>query len=387
MSEKAKKETKKTEKAKNKTKLIAILLSIAGIVLVAVVTIILTSVSFSTKSYDEVDKLLKSARYNTYYRFDGNTYDKNGTCYKYDYSERETCEREIGTYDTGSIRATAVNKDTNYEISYYHYADNESTEEQNKNSLSIERDIDDDNSYIYSLSEDGSEEYLEYFKHDKEYYICYVIYKTENSDNKTPCNETDKKALINYQNEVNNLLGGLGLSKNDLFVYFSEYVKQYAIPKYQEAQKSLETKLPYSAIQNYIKDAGFRIEKKPNGVLVYNFITTNVNYYFLVSLDNDDKTALLTYTDKFYDGYSLIYDLARNQFVGTNNDSSCYYLVGELSEMPAKSSERVLRNSYCSEKNKEQSQSLYYSYQREIGSMSITRDELFSFAEEYYKKN
>lgn len=390
MSEKVSKNKKKggdkPKQKSNKNKLIIVIIVASVITLAAITPLIISLAISSTKSYAEVEKALNRAGYDTYFKFGSNTYDKDGKCYKYDYSERETCKREIGTYDSQSAWIIAVGNDGKNEItSYYYLGNDEETKTKAKLSISIEKEVNDDEQYSYTFDRNGKTDYLWYYKSGGK--DCYIINKMENDDGDyTICSGDAKKALLEYQKEANDLLKELGLSKGDLFVYFSEYAETYARPKYEEAKTALETKLPYSAIKKYIEEAGYTIAKLGDAVTIYDYITSSLYKQFIFYFDDDGKNTGNLYNYTSYKDYSLIYMPDYSSYMGKDKSGSCSYLVGEHIELEA-AKDGVLPGSYCSEKDKERITYLWYSYKSEIEDMSVTRDELFDFVAEYYKKN
>lgn len=354
-------------------------------VTISVIAIILLIVFLSVsraKSYGEIEKALSQAGYSIYYRFNNNTYDKNGFCYKYDYSKRDDCKREIGVNYSESATITAFYGDTEKTITAYFNLMGDNTTKDDI-SISVEKELSEGKTFYRVFDKRGKNDYL--WLYDSEGQLCYRINAIENNqDNYKICNGENERALFEYQNEVDELLKKMGLTKDDLLFYFNEYAGSYVKPKYEEAKKTMEKQLSYEAIKKRIKEAGYSIKKMDDGgVTISDY--KSADYYSMMLFFFNNDTFSFSYSDWMYNNYMLLYSTAYDHIVGTDKESSCYYVVGERSELED-IEDRVILDKYCSDKDKREIDSLYNWFKYKLIDIGITRDELFSFAKDYDSK-
>lgn len=379
-----KKGVKKQVKGKHKSLIFIIIGAVAGL---AIIILLVVLFAFPrTKSYDEVNKALSQAGYSMYYNFNRNTYDENGSCFAYDYSKKEDCKREIDVENSIGAVITAVDNGEKYEIYAYYDLDydNEESNLNNMLSVTIEHKLDDGEDYVRIFDKGGKNDYSQYS--DTNGNLCHIINKKENvNGNYTLCSGDKEKALLDYQNNVDSMISKIGLTKEDLVAFFKEYGKKYVKPKYDEVRKEMKTPLPYDTIKKSIKEAGYTIEKTSDGgIAISDF--KNANYYSLFSFHFTEDNYTFSFADWMYSDYILLYAPTYDYIVGADKESTCYYVVGERAEIEDVS-DRVILDKYCSDKDKREIESMYNWFKFKLTDIGITRNELISFAKDYYSKH
>ncbi len=378
MSKKMKHPTKNEVKKKR----ILILSSAAAIAVVILVSIIVGIATNSTKSYDEVSGILYKASYDIFYSFDNNYYDKKGNCYTATFSEERDCRRDVGANEATLINIYAIKNGGDNQIWGTFDIDSGSVY-----SIDIYKKDTSKNKYgeflTYTIMKNEAENSVRYLGDES----CYIGKKPESSWY-DECEEENLVIASDYIEEAMGQLSDLGLSARDLFSYFGTYAEKYAIPKYEEAKKSLEKTLSYQDALKYIEAADYDIIKMYGAVSIYDY--TDDDYYdqinFYPSDGGEQNSMNMLYTRGSQKGYSLMYLSEYGYYLGQDESSTCWYIVDYLdNDISLEKGEMTGKN--CSQDDREEIESLYFWYKTNVKQMGLTQSELLKFASEYYSKN
>ena len=372
--------TKSIEKnKKNKT----IIIIVASCILLTVVILVLV-LSFgkgkTAKEGTEVKNILLRNDYKTYFTYGENHYNSSLSCYKYDYSGREDCERETDLWDFISIDILDEN---NKKISFGGYVSLDDNNNITKITLNVE-----ENSYDrekvknqYTISSNGEEDYFS--STDKDYNICHILKKSAElkKENLTPCSKSIESDLNRFKTDYQKIMKDMDLSYEDFFSYLEWYAKEYAIPQYIKAKEELKNKMPYdSMLKNLSKE--YKISIGNEQVMLIDYTTDSYYHAFYFLMDNN-KVDTIGYKSSSNSGYILRYDVEGKYFYGHDEDDTCIYILGNDKGVE----EQVDTGKYCSENDKKEIRYLSYDYDYQIKDTKLTLDEIISFAEEYYSKN
>ena len=373
-----KKETiKSTEKKKKNKTIIIIAVSCVLLVIIILVLVLSLGKGKSAKEGSEVKNILLRNDYKTYFTYGENYYDNSLSCYKYDYSGREDCERET---DLWNFIAIDIVDNSNNKISFVGYINLDDNNAISKVTLNIEQD-DDKVQNQYTISSNGEEDY--YSSTDEDYNTCYILKKSAElkKENLTPCSKSVENNLNSFKNDYQQIMKNMGLSFDDFYSYFEWYAKDYAIPQYKKAKEELKNKMPYaSMLKNLSKEYKISIGNEQVMLIDYTSDTYYHAFYFL--MDNE-KVDTIGYKSSSNSDYILRYDLDGKYFYGHDEDVTCLYILGNGNGVE----EQVDTGKYCSENDKKEIKYLSYDYDWQIKNTKLTLDEIISFAEEYYSKN
>ncbi len=373
------------------------------IIIISIIVIVLLILSISSyfiffykepvKSVEEVEKILNSNGYKTYYHFVSgeNYYDNNSNCYEYDYSKTTDCKREI-TFTSNSISVDLHKNDEEIDLSGSFRINDDNSLSDFDITFTKRVQIDDTSSsyesnyYYYHISEDL--EYLKFMNYslnDNDTDCEITLKNNKGEEVKLPkCSSEIEKELKDLKNKSNNILKTLKINPNDLISYIKWYGEKYVIQKYNEEKEKLNTELPYSTIKKFIKNSNYDISMyKSSVVLQKGYSYKNI---FVIIFENDEINSI-GYSDSFYDGYKIY--VYRKPFssiegvYGVDDENSCEYML----ENDVLKDPYVMDGHYCTDNDKKQIKYLSNSYSTEIRSMNITENELISFAKQYYKEN
>lgn len=383
MAEKAnqqevKKETIKSTEKKKKNKTI-IIIAVSCILLVVIILVLVLSLGKgkTAKEGTEVKNILLKNDYKTYFTYGENYYDNRLSCYKYDYSERDDCERETDLWNFISID---IVDNSNNKISFGGYINLNENNEITKVTLNIEQDNDKVKNQ-YTISSNGEEDY--YSSTDEDYNICHILKKSAElkKENLTPCSKSIENDLNSFKNDYQQIMKNMGLSFEDFYSYFEWYANEYAIPQYKKAKEELKNKMPYdSMLKNLSKE--YKISIGNEQVMLIDY-TTDTYYHAFYFLMENDKVDTIGYKSSSHSDYILRYDVENDYFYGHDLDETCLFILGNDKGVK----EQVDTGMYCSENDKKEIKYLSYDYDYQIKNTKLTLDEIVSFAEEYYSKN
>lgn len=373
-----KKETIKSTEKKKKNKTI-IIIAVSCILLVVIILVLVLSIGKgkTAKEGAEVKNILLKNDYKTYFTYGENYYDNKLSCYKYDYSERDSCERETDLWDFISID---VVDNSNNKISFGGYINLDDNNEISKVTLNIEQDADKIKNQ-YTISSNGEEDY--YSSTDEDYNICHILKKSTElkKENLTPCSKSIENDLNSFKNDYQQIMKNMGLSFEDFYSYFEWYAKEYAIPQYIKAKEELKNKVPYdSMLKNLSKE--YKISLGDEQVMLIDY-TSDTYYHAFYFLMENDKVDTIGFKSSSYSDYILRYDVEGKYFYGHDTDDTCLFILGNDKGVK----EQVDTGKYCTENDKKEIKYLSYDYDYQIKNTELTLDEIISFAEEYYSKN
>ena len=368
---------KSTEKKKENKAIIIIAVSCILLVVIILVLVLSLGKGKTAKEGAEVKNILLKNDYKTYFTYGENYYDNRLSCYKYDYSERDDCERETDLWNFISID---VVDNSNNKISFGGYIDLDDNNEISKVTLNIEQDADKiKNRYI--ISSNGEEDY--YSSIDEDYNICHILKKSTElkKENLTPCSKSIENDLSNFKNDYQQIIKNMGLSFEDFYSYFEWYAKEYAIPQYIKAKEELKNKMPYdSMLKNLSKE--YEIFLGDEQVMLIDY-TSDTYYHAFYFLMENDKVDTIGFKSSSYSDYILRYDVEGKYFYGHDTDGTCLFILGNDKGVK----EQVDTEKYCTENDKKEIKYLSYEYDYQIKKPKLTLNEIISFAEEYYSKN
>lgn len=376
-----KKETiKSTEKKKKNKTIIIIAVSCVLLVIIILALVLCLGKGKPAKDGTEVKNILLRNDYKTYFTYGENHYDNRLSCYQYDYSKREDCERETDLWNFISID---VVDDSNKKISFGGFVSLDDNNKITKITLNIEENAYDSDKVRnqYTISSNGEEDY--YSSTDKDYNICYILKKSSElkKENLTPCSKSVESELNRFKNDYQQIMKNMGLSYEDFFSYFEWYANEYAIPQYKKAKEELKNKMPYdSMLKNLSKE--YKISIGNEQVMLIDY-TTDTYYHAFYFLMENDKVDTIGYKSSSYSDYILRYDVEGDYFYGHDLDETCLFILSNDKGVK----EQVDTGMYCSENDKKEIKYLSYDYDYQIKNTKLTLDEIVSFAEEYYSKN
>ncbi len=364
------KKTKHPTKNEQKKRKLIIVLSACAVATIVLIGIILGVVANSVKSFEKMGQILDNNGYDTYFYFDKNYYDNNGKCYKFDYSETTTCDREVGINDVNFFKIEILGGDLQMEA-YYGFDENGKAKNR---MISINKEVNDDDSLSYNFDSGGKNISLFYYKSDGE--SCYALYNDSDADEIDYCDESDNKVLIRFQKDVESLLKAMGITPNDLVTYFDGYLEWYVMPKYEAAKKDIETGISHEKAKEYIEEAGYAIESDDGTIIL---LDNNIYSYKVIGYYPNSNR--LGYMNSYYDGYYLYYLVEDGYYLGMDDDSKCVYYIEIFAGSDSVDDESMALD--CSEADKDQLDYLKFSFEQEIKRMNVTQNELIHFMQEY----
>ena len=154
---------------------------------------------------------------------------------------------------------------------------------------------------------------------------------------------------------------------------------------YKKYEESLNVELQNTTIEKYIKEANYKITYNAGdsaSVAIIKYLSSTLNQSFVLLMNDEGKCRGISYTDGLYSKYMIINTLELGMLIGQDKNATCYYYLED------DQNKQAVFDSYCTEKDKEEIESLFRSYKYQLGKvLHLTEDELIRFAEEQYAEN